>query len=377
MNADGSDKQQAVFDPYYDAQSDWSPDGTRIVFRSRPNDTSYQISIVDFRVRDAAGRPVTTEVTRPTDGTQSSQPAWFPDMTGIVYRRTNAPVTTAGDIWAMDPDGTNRRVLYAGPGHQWYPSLSPDKTKLLFSTTIQGNNRNIQVMDMATGVVTTLFDTPGNDSAPAWSPDGRRIAFESDGELYLMDADGANVQRLTNNTVFEEGPAWSPDGTRLAFSSAPTNTDNDIWTMAVDGTDKRRLTNSPQPEESPDWGRNPGPATVGGTVPATLALSLAGAVSLGTFIPGIAREYTASTTATVTSTAGSATLNVSDPGHLTNGAFTLAQPLRVAMTPAAWAQPVSNATAAISFKQPIGATDPLRTGTYTKTLTFTLATTEP
>ncbi len=131
-----------------------------------------------------------------------------------------------------------------------------------------------------------------------------------------MDADGANVQRLTNNTVYEEGPAWSPDGTRLAFSSAPTNTDNDVWTMAVDGTDKRRLTNSPQPEESPDWGRNPGPATVGGTVPATLALSLPGAVSLGTFIPGIAREYTASTTATVTSTAGSATLSVSDPGHL-------------------------------------------------------------
>jgi len=47
------------------------------------------------------------------------------------------------------------------------------------------------------------------------------------------------------------------------------------------------------------------------------------------------------------------------------------------MTPAAWNAPVSNATVAVSFKQPIGATDPLRTGTYSKTLTFTLATTEP
>ena len=112
-------------------------------------------------------------------------------------------------------------------------------------------------------------------------------------------------------------------------------------------------------------------------MPATLSLSLPGPVSFGTFIPGIAREYTASTTATVISTAGSATLSVSDPGHLANGTFTLAQPLRVEMTPAAWAQPVSNATAAITFKQAIGASDPLRTGTYTKTLTFTLATTEP
>ena len=89
------------------------------------------------------------------------------------------------------------------------------------------------------------------------------------------------------------------------------------------------------------------------------------------------RADTWSTTATVTSTAGSATLAVSDPGHLANGAFSLAQPLQVAMTPAAWNGPVSNATVAVSFRQPIGATDPLRTGTYTKTLTFTLSTSSP
>ena len=99
-------------------------------------------------------------------------------------------------------------------------------------------------------------------------------------------------------------------------------------------------------------------------MPATLALSLPGPVSFGTFIPGIAREYTASTTATVISTAGSATLSVSDPGYLANGTFTLAQPLRVEMTPAASAPPSLQRAAAIIVEQAIGATDPLRTGTH-------------
>src|SRR5262249_2890672 len=117
--------------------------------------------------------------------------------------------------------------------------------------------------------------------------------------------------------------------------------------------------------------------TVGGTVPATLSLALGGAASFGTFTPGVAKDYTASTTATVISTAGDATLSVSDPGHLTNGASSLPQPLQVQIAPASWAGPVSNAAAAITFTQPIGADDALRTGSYTNTLTFTLSTTTP
>jgi amidase len=77
------------------------------------------------------------------------------------------------------------------------------------------------------------------------------------------------------------------------------------------------------------------------------------------------------------STAGDATLSVSDPGHLANGAFTLPQPLQVDIAPAGWSGPVSHATANITFTQPIGANDPLRTGTYSRTLTFTLSTTNP
>jgi hypothetical protein len=117
--------------------------------------------------------------------------------------------------------------------------------------------------------------------------------------------------------------------------------------------------------------------TVTGSVPATLSLALGAPATFGAFAPGVAKEYTASTTANVISTAGDAALTVSDPGHLTNGAFKLAQPLRVTLGKAAWSEPVSNDKVDIAFKQLIKANDPLRTGTYGKTLTFTLSTTQP
>jgi hypothetical protein len=116
---------------------------------------------------------------------------------------------------------------------------------------------------------------------------------------------------------------------------------------------------------------------VSGTVPATLSLTLSGAPSFNTFTPGVAREYTATAAATVISTAGNAALGVSDPGHLSNGAFTLPEPLRVELSKTSWDGPVSNDNVNITFKQLIKADDPLRTGTYSKTLTFTLSTTAP
>jgi len=119
------------------------------------------------------------------------------------------------------------------------------------------------------------------------------------------------------------------------------------------------------------------PGGVGGSVPATLSLTLGPAATFGAFTPGVDREYTASTSATVISTAADAALTVSEPGRLTNGAFSLSEPLRVEIAPAAWAGPVSNAAATITFRQHIGPTDPLRTGSYARTLTFTLSTTNP
>jgi PKD repeat protein len=144
------------------------------------------------------------------------------------------------------------------------------------------------------------------------------------------------------------------------------------------------------------------PGTPSGTVPATLSLTLGTPAAFAPFTPGVAKTYGASTTANVISTAGDATLSVSDPssvatGHLVNGTFSLPSALTAkASSPAGtgsafapvggsanptklltYAGPTSNDTVTVSFEQAIGATDALRTGSYAKTLTFTLSTTTP
>jgi Subtilase family len=133
----------------------------------------------------------------------------------------------------------------------------------------------------------------------------------------------------------------------------------------------------------------------GGAVPATLSLALGAPAGFGAFAPGVDRVYTSTTTATVISSAGDATLAVADPGtvapgRLVNGAFALTDPLEATANAGTFAPvggaglplltyagPVSNDSVAIGFRQHIGANEPLRTGTYAKTLTFTLSTTTP
>jgi beta-galactosidase len=142
--------------------------------------------------------------------------------------------------------------------------------------------------------------------------------------------------------------------------------------------------------------------TVGGSVPATLSLTLGTPAAFGAFTPGVSRDYNAAMTANVVSTAGDARLSVADPsatatGHLVNGAFSLPSVLQAQASSAAatggglaavggsaaptslltYANPTSNDGVTIAFLQHIGSTDALRTGSYNKTLTFTLSTTTP
>ena len=141
---------------------------------------------------------------------------------------------------------------------------------------------------------------------------------------------------------------------------------------------------------------------VGGTVPATLSLSIGAPASFGAFTPGVQKTYFASTTANVISTAGDALLSVSDPssfatGHLVNGTFSLPEFLQARARNAAntgtaynnmgssasplnlltYSGPISNDAVSLEFSQLVKSTDALRTGTYNKALTFTLSTTQP
>jgi hypothetical protein len=144
--------------------------------------------------------------------------------------------------------------------------------------------------------------------------------------------------------------------------------------------------------------------TIGGDVPSLLQLTIPNnGGSFGTFVPGVARDYTTALAANVTTTTGDAALTVSDPsttasGRLVNGAFSLASPVNVravglgdsplpayAALPTdnsslllrSWSAPVTNAPLTLGFRQSVGAAEALRAGTYSKTLTFTLSTTTP
>ncbi|MCY3809269.1 MAG: DPP IV N-terminal domain-containing protein [Gemmatimonadetes bacterium] len=135
-----------------------------------------------------------------------------------------------------------------GGGHA--PAWSPDGARIAFNSFGDGRI-DIYVSDADGSDVERLTNDGADDGWPTWSPDGARIAFTStrDGnaDIYVMNADGSDVERLTDDSGIDWFAAWSPDGARIAFQS-DRDGNTAIYVMNADGSDVERLTNN-----SADW----------------------------------------------------------------------------------------------------------------------------
>lgn len=173
-----------------------------------------------------------------SDGsTAEGAPAWNPFGAKIAFSR-------AADVWVMKANGTGRADLTASDPHDDdQPTWSPNGKKIAFVSDRETNGRTqIFVMNANGSHVVRLTNDAGADSDPQWSPDGTHIAFVSNVsgnfDVWSMGANGASPTDLTNNTAADAAPAWSPDGDHIVFTSGrshPGSVGADLFVMDADG----------------------------------------------------------------------------------------------------------------------------------------------
>ena len=264
MDNHGGNQRNLTNDPSDDRDPSWSPDGKRIAFFS--NRDGHAIdgrSTSEIYVMDAdGGNPQNLT----NDHNDDRFPSWSPDGKRIAFVSDRDGFPRYFDIYVMDADGNNVQRLTSDPRDDRHPSWSPDGERIVFGARRDGHfetkfavTYEIYVMDADGGNQQRLTENRKNDWGPSWSSDGKRITFSSDRkgdlvniEIYVMDADGQNQQRLTENRVHDMFPSWSPDGKRIVFYS-DRDGNKEIYVMDADGGNQQNLTNNPDSDTDPAW----------------------------------------------------------------------------------------------------------------------------
>ncbi len=246
-----------------DTSPSFSADGQRIVFDGDPGTGSDELFVMDVNGENRR------RLTRSQK--DESEPVFSPNGSTIAFTSFVDPGYP--EVHLIDATGSNERQLVAAPAQasDFAPAWSPSGSQIAFVRTPSGGESSIYVVNADGSGATRISPLDGKyDFDPDYSPDGSKIAFASDrdgnNEIYVMNANGGNVQRLTNSASSDSNPAWSPDGTMIAFQRAPADSGNaitlgagEILVMDTSGKVLRNLTrdsgeHSDEPgDQEPDW----------------------------------------------------------------------------------------------------------------------------
>ncbi len=202
----------------------------------------------DLYVLDAAAPAGPSWRALTTNGL-SKAPSWSPDGKRIAYLQQQA-LWSNNHIHILDAAGGAPVRLTRTEGSYSRPRWSPDGTRLVFSAFLEGSDyHEIFIVNADGSGLTNLTRSSASGFEPSWSPDGARLTFVSTSDnspgtfrldVFVVDVDGSNVRRLTSLGVHSRGPAWSPDGRQIIFSSGGA-----LYVMNADGSALARLTTPP------------------------------------------------------------------------------------------------------------------------------------
>ena len=236
----------------------WSPNAEAIAYVVTADSGSLNIYVMDANGSNQI--QLTTELRVDTE------PAWDPSGEHIAFSsgrdsyvniddRMAYELVSEFEIYVMNADGSEQTNLTNSPGWDTAPAWSPDGNQIAFQSNRDGYPETY-VMNADGSNQTNLTNHRGDDAAPAWSPDGSKIVFHSDRagdfNLFAMNTDGSDLFQLTDNPDWDIEAAWSPDGKRIAFYSGRDG-NFEVYVMNADGSCQERLTYDIDFDGFPDW----------------------------------------------------------------------------------------------------------------------------